>query len=77
MSVCTRCNGSGKESCGGCFGKQTTLPCTSCNGTGLIENANNEEVTCPRCHGHKRVQRSCPRCGNTIPCPECHGQGTV
>ena len=67
----------------------TSVPCTSCNGSGSEGGA--EPTTCPTCSGMGKVraqqgfftvERTCPSCsglGQIIqnPCKTCHGQGRV
>lgn len=63
---CSRCEGSGRNSCSYCFGNGD---CTGCGGAGTYKG-----ITCTTCKGNGR----CPKCngsGSTGSCTKCSGSG--
>lgn len=67
---CPECKGEGKTMCGRCDGTGHER-CIVCNGDGY--HSTYRKVTCPECHGTKKVFRN----GNTYSCDCCHSDGYV
>jgi DnaJ-class molecular chaperone with C-terminal Zn finger domain len=67
VDCCKKCLGTGRISCGACWGGQRNVICPDCMGKGW-----DKESICQRCHGTGRIiPQSCPFCGNSSPCPDC------
>lgn len=78
MAECPECNGSGRQSCGVCWGGQRQILCMGCSGRGYIKHEDGTKETCKRCNGAKfYIPLSCPKCDNSIPCPHCGGTGKI
>lgn len=68
MEWCETCSGTGRISCGACWGGQHKPVCPDCLGNGQDIDGQ----TCRRCNGTGKITpQSCPFCGNSMPCPVC------
>lgn len=77
MQICSKCDGTGRISCGACWNGNRKTLCPDCSGRGALKN-HAGEASCGRCRGTGRITpMSCPYCGNSTACPQCRGSGQV
>lgn len=77
MQTCSKCDGTGRISCGACLNGNRKILCPDCSGRGVLATPEGQ-TACGRCRGTGRTTpMSCPYCGNSLPCPACKGSGAV